>query len=180
MRGRAALPRLWAAKLSPMPKNYSAASDVIDQSKRYEAVISTPKGEIVIAMDPARAPKTVNNFVFLIQDGFYDGLTFHRVVDNFIIQGGCPEGNGRGGPGYSFADEPIDGDYIEGSVAMANSGPNSNGSQFFISTRDNRTRLGRQYNLFGQVIKGLDVVQSIRQGEPITKITVAAVEPSKA
>src|SRR5487761_910773 len=124
-----------------MPKKYTAAEQVIDPAKRYTATITTDRGDIVIALDPARAPKSVNNFVFLAKDGFYDGLTFHRVVDGFVIQGGCPEGSGRGGPGYRFEDEPVVGEYIEGSVSMANAGPNTNGSQFFISTADNRSAL---------------------------------------
>lgn len=159
-----------------MRKSYRHYEEVIDPSKKYEATISTPKGEIVLMLDPDLAPKAVNNFVFLANDGYYDGLTFHRVVDNFIIQAGCPDGNGRGGPGYQFEDEPIKGEYILGSVAMANAGPNTNGSQFFISISDNRQRLGRQYTLFGQVIKGLEVAQQIRPGDVMDKVSVRAVE----
>lgn len=161
-----------------MRKSYRNPEQVIEPGQALEATISTAKGDIVVALYPDKAPKTVNNFVFLARDGYYDGLTFHRVVDNFIIQGGCPEGSGRGGPGYEFEDEPIQGDYIEGSLAMANKGPHTNGSQFFISTVDNRSRLGRQYNLFGQVIKGLDVVHEIRQGDVINSISIEVVQPS--
>lgn len=153
-------------------QQYTESQQVIDVRKRYTATIATDKGEIVIALDPAKAPKTVNNFVFLAKEGFYNGLTFHRVVDSFVIQGGCPEGTGRGNPGYKFEDEPVQGEYLAGSVAMANSGPNTNGSQFFISTVDNRTSLGKQYNLFGQVIKGMNVVTSIAQGDVMQSITV--------
>jgi peptidyl-prolyl cis-trans isomerase B (cyclophilin B) len=156
-----------------MPKQYSRPEQVIDPSKRYRAVITTEKGDIELALDPSRAPKTVNNFVFLAQEGYYDGLIFHRVVDDFVIQGGCPEGSGRGGPGYRFEDEPVQGDYIAGALAMANSGPNTNGSQFFICTVDDRHKLGKQYNLFGQVVKGMDVVGSIKAGDVMSKVTVA-------
>src|SRR5450432_253797 len=148
-----------------MPKSYSGAARVIDPAKRYTATIATARGDIVIALDPKRAPKSVNNFVFRARDGFYDGLTFHRVVDDFVIQGGCPEGTGRGGPGYKFEDEPVQGEYEPGAVAMANSGPNTNGSQFFICTVDDRHKLSKAYNLFGQVTKGMEVVTSIRKDE---------------
>jgi len=156
-----------------MPKRYARADQVIDPSKRYQATISTDRGDIVIDLDPARAPITVNNFVFLARDGFYDGLTFHRVVDDFVIQGGCPEGSGRGGPGYRFNDEPVVGDYVAGAVAMANSGPNTNGSQFFICTVDDRSKLARSYNLFGQVVAGMDIVTSIGQGDVMRSVTIA-------
>jgi peptidyl-prolyl cis-trans isomerase B (cyclophilin B) len=155
-----------------MPKTYKAAEQVIDPAQKYQATISTDKGDIVIDLDPSRAPRTVNNFAFLAGEGFYDGLTFHRVVDDFVIQGGCPEGSGRGNPGYRFDDEPVVGEYIEGAVAMANSGPNSNGSQFFICTVDDTRKLGKQYNLFGQVVEGMDVVLGIRQGDVMRKVTV--------
>ncbi|MBV9099429.1 MAG: peptidylprolyl isomerase [Candidatus Dormibacteraeota bacterium] len=156
-----------------MPKRYSKADQVIDASRRYTATITTDRGDIVIALDPSRAPRTVNNFVFLARDGFYDGLTFHRVVDDFVIQGGDPEGSGRGGPGYRFDDEPVQGEYIAGAVAMANSGPNTNGSQFFICTVDDRHKLAKSYNLFGQVVKGMEVVTSVRQGDVMRTVTVA-------
>ena len=156
-----------------MPKQYSKPEQVIDASRKYQATIATDKGDIVISLDPAKAPKTVNNFVFLAQDGFYDGLTFHRVVPDFVIQGGCPEGSGRGGPGYRFEDEPVQGEYIAGAVAMANAGPDTNGSQFFICTVDDRHKLGKQYNLFGQVIKGMDVVLEIRAGDRMKSVSVA-------
>jgi peptidyl-prolyl cis-trans isomerase B (cyclophilin B) len=158
-----------------MPKSYTHAEQVVDPAKRYQATIETDKGTIEIALDPGRAPRSVNNFVFLAREGFYDGLTFHRVVDDFVIQGGCPEGSGAGGPGYKFADEPVQGEYVPGSVAMANSGPDTNGSQFFICTVDGRNKLTKSYNLFGQVTKGLDVVTSIRRGDVMRKVTVSEV-----
>jgi peptidyl-prolyl cis-trans isomerase B (cyclophilin B) len=157
-----------------MPKkNYTAAEQVIDPAKRYTATIKTDRGDIVIALDAKRAPQSVNNFVFLAKDGFYDGLTFHRIVDDFVIQGGCPEGTGRGGPGYRFDDEPVQGEYEAGAVAMANSGPNTNGSQFFICTVDDRHKLTKSYNLFGQVVKGMDVVGAIRKDDVMQSVTIA-------
>src|SRR5438067_6782824 len=155
-----------------MPKRYDQPEQVIDPAQRYRATLSTDKGAIVIDLDPGRAPATVNNFVFLAREGFYDGLTFHRVVDDFVIQGGCPEGSGRGNPGYRFDDEPVVGEYGPGAVAMANSGPNTNGSQFFICTVDDSQKLARSYNLFGQVVEGMEVVTGIRRGDVIRQVTV--------
>jgi peptidyl-prolyl cis-trans isomerase B (cyclophilin B) len=156
-----------------MPKRYARADQVIDPGKRYQATINTDRGDIVVDLDPSLAPVTVNNFVFLARDGFYDGLTFHRVVDDFVIQGGCPEGSGRGGPGYRFDDEPVLGEYGTGAVAMANSGPNTNGSQFFICTVDGRRKLTKSYTLFGQVVSGMDVVTSVRQGDVMRSVAIA-------
>jgi cyclophilin family peptidyl-prolyl cis-trans isomerase len=113
----------------------------------------------------------VNNFVTLARGGFYDGLTFHRVVPGFVIQGGCPSGTGTGGPGYKFADEPVQGNYRDGAVAMANSGPDTNGSQFFICLGD-QMGLPKQYNLFGTTVAGLDVVKSISVGDAMTSVTI--------
>ena len=132
----------------------------IDPSKAYRATMSTSCGVIVIALDAKGAPETVNNFVFLARDGFYDGLTFHRVVQNFVIQGGDPEGKGYGGPGYTFSDELPDDGYPTGSVAMANSGPDTNGSQFFIVTGD-ASALPNSFSKFGRVVRGLDVARTI-------------------
>ena len=155
-----------------MPHPYSKPEQVIDPSRKYQATIATDKGDIVISLDPGLAPMSVNNFVFLAREGYYNGLTFHRVVPDFVIQGGCPEGSGRGGPGYKFDDEPVKGEYVPGAVAMANAGPNTNGSQFFICTVDDRHKLGKQYNLFGQVIKGMDVVLGIGVGDRMNSVTV--------
>lgn len=135
------------------------------------AVIETEKGTIEFTFFPDRAPKTVSNFVYLSQKGFYDGLTFHRVVPGFVIQGGDPKGDGSGGPGYQFEDETVQGDYKAGAVAMANSGLNTNGSQFFICLEDQPT-LPKSYNLFGQVTLGMDVVKKIQVGDKIKKITI--------
>lgn len=156
-----------------MPKSYARAEQVIDPAKTYTASITTDKGDIQIALDQRRAPRTANNFVFLARDGFYDGLIFHRVVDDFVIQAGCPQGSGRGGPGYMFEDEPVQGEYSAGAVAMANSGPDSNGSQFFICSVDDRHKLAKSYNLFGQVTKGMEVVGSIRQGDVMRSVTIS-------
>ena len=163
-----------------MPKQYSKPEQVIDPSKRYRAVITTEKGDIELALDPSRAPKTVNNFVFLAQEGYYDGLTFHRVVDDFVIQGGCPEGSGRGGPGYRFEDEPVQGEYTAGAVAMANSGPNTNGSQFFITVAPTPHLTGN-HTIFGEVVEGQDIavkianVQRNRQDRPVKDVVLESI-----
>ena len=132
----------------------------IDTSKAYTAVLDTSHGEITIDLDAGRSPLTVNNFVFLAREGFYDGVIFHRCIPGFVIQGGDPTGTGRGGPGYKFRDE-LDGSgsYTRGTVAMANSGPNTNGSQFFICVAD--VGLPYSYTIFGTVTDGMDAVDSI-------------------
>lgn len=144
-----------------MSKQYDSAPDLaIDLSKSYTATLDTSHGEIVIEFDPARSPVAVNNFVFLANDGFYDGVVFHRVIENFMIQGGDPTGTGRGGPGYKFRDElEGPGEYKRGTVAMANAGPNTNGSQFFICHTD--VGLPHSYTIFGKVTDGMEAVDSI-------------------
>ena len=148
------------------------------------ATISTEKGDIAVDLFTDGAPKAANNFVDLAKKGFYDGVIFHRVVPGFVIQGGDPTGTGRGGPGYTFEDEPFKGDYYRGTLAMANAGPNTNGSQFFICLADLSGSLPKKYTIFGQVTKGMDVVDQIaaarlgandRPNEPvmINKVTVA-------
>jgi len=144
----------------------------IDDNATYEVTIATDKGDIVMELDPQLAPNTVNNFVGLARQGFYDNVTFHRVVPGFVIQGGDPEGSGRGGPGYRFDDEPVQGEYTLGAVAMANAGPNTNGSQFFICIDDCTRKLDKAYNLFGYVTSGSDVTQNIRQGDVMRSVTV--------
>ncbi len=144
----------------------------IDPAARYEVTITTDKGDLVLDLDPELAPVTVNNFVALARQGFYDGLTFHRVVPEFVIQGGCPEGSGRGNPGYRFADEPVRGEYTLGAVAMANAGPDTNGSQFFICIDDCRQKLAPSYNLFGYVTSGIEVARSIAVGDVMRSVTV--------
>jgi cyclophilin family peptidyl-prolyl cis-trans isomerase len=144
----------------------------IDESKIYRVTITTDRGPIVMDLDPQLAPNTVNNFIGLARDGYYDGLTFHRVVPEFVIQGGCPEGTGRGGPGYKFEDEPVKGEYTLGAVAMANAGPNTNGSQFFICIDDCRRKLTPNYNLFGYVVEGMDVAGATQVGDVMRKVEI--------
>ena len=144
----------------------------IDGSKIYRTTITTNRGTIVMDLDPQLAANTVNNFVGLARQGYYDGLTFHRVVPDFVVQGGCPEGTGRGGPGYQFRDEPVVGEYTLGAVAMANAGPNTNGSQFFITIDDCQRKLTKDYNLFGYVIEGMDVAQATEVGDVMQSVVV--------
>jgi cyclophilin family peptidyl-prolyl cis-trans isomerase len=144
-----------------MATQYPSAPDLaIDLDKSYTATLDTNHGEIVIELDAARSPLAVNNFVFLAGDGYYDGVIFHRVIENFMVQGGDPTGTGTGGPGYKFRDE-IEGagNYSRGTVAMANAGPNTNGSQFFICHAD--VGLPHSYTIFGKVTSGIEVVDSI-------------------
>ena len=153
----------------------SAPDMNINQDATYRVTLGTSKGEIVMELDPKLAPITVNNFVNLAQDGYYTGLTFHRVGPDFVIQGGCPEGTGTGGPGYRFDDEPVTGEYVLGAVAMANAGPNTNGSQFFICIDDCRSKLAPAYNLFGFVSSGMDVALGIGVGDTMDSVEVAEV-----
>jgi cyclophilin family peptidyl-prolyl cis-trans isomerase len=150
--------------MAPNQKKFSQAPAMsIDPSKRYTATMETTLGTIVISLDPIAAPKTVNNFVFLSEQGYYDDVIFHRIINGFMCQGGDPEGSGRGGPGYKFADElPKPGKYQIGSLAMANAGPNTNGSQFFIVSGPSGCSLPPAYSLFGQVVKGLEVVEAMQ------------------
>ena len=128
-----------------------------------QATMATSEGDITFELFPDAAPKTVENFTKLAKDGFYDGLTFHRIIKDFMIQGGCPEGTGRGGPGYTFEDEFDGNDHkvVRGALAMANAGPNTNGSQFFIVTADATPWLDGHHTNFGQVVGGQDVVDAI-------------------
>jgi peptidylprolyl isomerase len=152
-----------AAEIAKIQHTYSKAPAMtIDVHKFYCVGINTNRGLIVLELDPQYAPVTVNNFVYLAENHFYDGLVFHRVVPGFVIQGGDPTGKGSGGPGYAFKDEPVKGNYTQGCVAMANSGPNTNGSQFFICTANNTTKLQKSYNLFGRVVLGMDVALKIQ------------------
>lgn len=146
----------------------------IDPRKRYRVVIKTDKGTITLELYPQHAPKTVNNFVFLAKEGFYNGIRFHRVIDNFVIQGGDPTGTGRGGPGYKFEDEtkgnPLT--HETGSLSMANAGPDTNGSQFFI-THSPQPHLDGRHTVFGKVVEGQEVVNAIRQGDPMIDVAIA-------
>jgi len=145
----------------------------IDPKKSYRATIETARGNIEIELHAQHAPKTVNNFVFLAREGFYDGVTFHRIVDNFVIQGGDPTGTGTGGPGYRFEDEvknnPLK--HETGVLSMANAGPNTNGSQFFV-THAPQPHLNGRHTVFGKVVGGMDVVNAIRQGDAMTRVTI--------
>ena len=143
-----------------MAKYKSAPDFALDLAKSYTATLHTNHGDIEIQLAPDRSPSTVNNFVFLARDGFYDGVIFHRVVPGFVIQGGDPTGTGSGGPGYKFRDElEGPGSYSRGTVAMANAGPNTNGSQFFVCLDD--VGLPHQYTIFGAVTSGMEAVDSI-------------------
>jgi cyclophilin family peptidyl-prolyl cis-trans isomerase len=134
---------------------------VIDDSKTYQARMETSKGQFTIDLLPTEAPVAVNNFVCLARAGYFDGTPFHRIISGFVIQGGDPTGTGTGGPGYRFNDEPISKDYVKGTVAMANAGPNTNGSQFFVVLDDLRGKLGKNYTIFGEVSAGMDIVDAI-------------------
>ncbi|MEP6960837.1 MAG: peptidylprolyl isomerase [Acidobacteriota bacterium] len=158
-----------------MPKQYSSAPPMaIDPSKSYTATFKTTRGEIVVELFAKDAPKTVNNFVFLAKDKFYDGLNFHRVIPNFMVQGGCPSGSGTGGPGYRFEDEVKNRQnqsHKPGVLSMANAGPGTNGSQFFITHVD-CSYLDDKHTVFGKVTKGKDIVDSVKQGDKIESITI--------
>jgi len=169
-----------------MTQQYDSAPEFnIDSSKSYAATLDTSHGEIVIEFDPGRSPLTVNNFVFLANEGFYDGVIFHRVIENFMIQGGDPTGTGRGGPGYKFRDEiEGSGEYSRGTVAMANAGPNTNGSQFFIVHKD--TGLPHSYTIFGRVTSGMEAVDAIAGSDtdgsdrPHTDVVISKVTVSES
>lgn len=144
----------------------------IDESKIYHTTITTNRGVIEMDLDPNLAPISVNNFVNLARAGYYDNLTFHRVVPGFVIQGGCPDGNGTGGPGYRFEDEPVVAEYTLGAVAMANAGPDTNGSQFFICIDDCTRKLTPDYNLFGFVTSGIEVALETQVGDTMSSVVI--------
>jgi len=146
----------------------------IDPKKKYRITIETIRGTIELDLATQHAPKTVNNFVFLAREGFYDGVCFHRVIPDFMIQGGDPAGTGRGGPGYKFADE-LEGNPLKHEahvISMANAGPDTNGSQFFI-THSPQPHLNGKHTVFGKVVKGQKVVDIVRTGDVMTKVTVS-------
>ena len=158
-----------------MAKTYSSPPPMsIDPKKRYTAIFKTEKGIFEVELFADKAPKTVNNFVFLARDGFYDGLTFHRVIRDFVAQGGCPLGTGTGGPGYKFEDETRGNSHRHevGSLSMANAGPNTNGSQFFICHKP-QPHLDGKHTVFGKVRKGMDVVLRLEQGDLIDQILIS-------
>jgi len=167
-------------------KQYSAPPEMqIDANKSYRAVLHTTEGDMTVELFPKDVPTTVNNFVFLAREGYYENVPFHRIIKNFMVQTGDPTGTGRGGPGYRFADEPVTRPYVRGTLAMANAGPNTNGSQFFIVHKD--YPLPPNYTIFGQVVEGLDTLDAIantpvRQGSeptpsvPTKDVRITSVE----
>lgn len=166
--------------------NQSKAPEMkIDKTKKYQALMNTSEGIITIELYANQTPITVNNFVALSQQGFYNGTIFHRVIKDFMIQGGDPKGDGTGGPGYKFNDEAFQGSYTAGTIAMANAGPNTNGSQFFIMHKD--YPLPKNYVIFGKVLDGMEVVDKIatsavqpntfgENSKPVTPVKVNSVE----
>lgn len=168
---------------APKSQQFPAPPEMgIDPDQRYTATLSTTLGDLVVALDAVRAPRTVNNFVYLALNHYYDGVIFHRIINGFMCQGGDPTGTGRGGPGYRFDDElPKPGQYQIGSLAMANAGPNTNGSQFFVVSGPSGTGLPPAYSLFGQVVKGLEIVdemqrvQTDRNDRPATDVVINSV-----
>ncbi|MGB1110378.1 MAG: peptidylprolyl isomerase [Gammaproteobacteria bacterium] len=157
-----------------MAQQWSSAPEMqIDPEKTYHAKIETNKGEITVKFAPEHAPRSVNNFVFLSREGFYDDCAFHRVIPNFVIQGGDPTGSGRGGPGYRFDCEtkgnPLK--HEAGVLSMAHAGPNTNGSQFFI-THSPQPHLDGVHTVFGKVVEGMDVVNAIKAGDKMVKVTI--------
>ena len=165
--GRVPLPRQTKEIGVDMPEQYSSPPEMaIDPSKKYAATIHTSKGDMSLDLLTADAPITVNNFVFLAREGFYTGGGFHRVIKDFMVQGGCPKGDGTGGPGYRFQDEPVTRSYVKGTLAMANSGPNTNGSQFFI-VHGADAGLPPNYTIFGMLTDGVDVLDSLANS-PVT------------
>lgn len=159
---------------------------VIDTSKRYTAKVVTNMGGMTVALDSVIAPRTVNSFVFLARYHYFDGISFHRIIPGFVLQGGDPTGTGRGGPGYQFADElPPPGRYELGSLAMANAGPDTNGSQFFVISGPDGVRLPPSYSLFGKVVAGLETVAAIdavgsKSGKPSKAVTIESVTISES
>ncbi len=172
---------------APVPQQFGQSFELgIDTSKRYTATMDTSLGTIVIALDAINAPTTVNNFVALAGHHYYDGVIFHRIIKGFMCQGGDPTGTGRGGPGYRFDDEPVKQRYQLGSVAMANAGPNTNGSQFFLISGPSGVGLPPQYNHFGQIVKGMEVLEAMqsvatdRSDRPNTPVVINSVTVSVA
>ena len=164
---------------APKCQKFSSEPEMgIDVTKRYTATMETSMGTLVIALDALKAPRTVNSFIFLALNHYYDGIIFHRIIQGFVCQGGDPTGTGMGGPGYKFADElPKPGQYQIGSLAMANAGPNTNGSQFFITTVVTDWLNGRHV-VFGKVVEGMELVKQIeglgtQSGATMKKITIA-------
>ncbi len=166
---------------APADKQWSEPPAMtVDPAKTYRAAIETSKGSFEVELFPDDAPLAVNNFVCLARAGYFDNTVFHRVVPGFVIQGGDPTASGRGNPGYRFPDEPITRDYATGTLAMANSGPDTNGSQFFIVLEGGAKQLQKLYTIFGQVTEGMDVVEAIGQTNPsVEPVTLQSVTISE-
>jgi cyclophilin family peptidyl-prolyl cis-trans isomerase len=158
---------------------------IIDQNKSYEATLHTSQGDITISLNTKETPITANNFIFLAKNEFYNNTIFHRAISGFMIQGGDPRGDGTGGPGYQFADEDFEGEYLRGTVAMANAGPNTNGSQFFIMHQD--YALQPNYVIFGKVVAGIETVDKIagakvtssfsgEMSKPVEPVTIKSID----
>jgi cyclophilin family peptidyl-prolyl cis-trans isomerase len=169
----------------PTPTTSALPPMILDPQMEYTAILNTADGKITVHLNGTETPITVNNFVYLSRKGFYNNTIFHRVIKNFMIQGGDPLGNGTGGPGYTFADEPFTGEYTRGTMAMANAGPDTNGSQFFIMHQD--TNLPKNYVIFGKVTNGLDVLDKIAEAtvsanvngeysQPVDPVKILTVE----
>ena len=170
-----------------MPNQYSSPPEMtIDKTKTYTATIATSQGTMTAELFASEVPVTVNNFVFLARDGFYTDGGFHRIIKDFMVQGGCPKGDGTGGPGYRFADEPVTRKYVKGTLAMANSGPNTNGSQFFI-VHGADVGLPPNYTIFGMLTDGMDVLDTLanspvgsggggENSKPATPLGIQSVE----
>lgn len=165
----------------------SAPAMQLEAGADYWARLTTSKGEMVVDLDETGAPLTVNNFVFLAEQGYYTNVPFHRIISGFMVQTGDPTGRGSGGPGYRFADEVVTKDYLRGTLAMANAGPNTNGSQFFICHVDLTGRLPKNYTIFGQLTEGFDVLDAIasvqvrpsasgEMSSPVEPVTLVSVE----
>jgi peptidyl-prolyl cis-trans isomerase B (cyclophilin B) len=168
----AILPLAACAGGTPKSKTYSSPPEMqIDPNKQYTAIIETDKGNLILELFAADVPVTVNNFVFLAREGFYDGTTFHRVIADFVAQGGDPTGTGSGGPGYTFDDEFTNHKHVTGAISMANYGPNTNGSQFFICYSP-QPHLDGHHSVFGQLLEGMDVLLQIKQGDVINRIVI--------
>jgi len=157
---------------SSKPKTYSAPPTMnIFVNKKYTAIMETNKGTMVLELFAKDVPRTVNNFVFLAREGYYDNTIFHRVIAGFMAQGGDPTGTGTGGPGYKFADEFTSHTHVTGTLSMANSGSNTNGSQFFICFAP-QPHLNGLHTVFGQLIEGMDVLNKIVQGDKLIRVTI--------
>lgn len=172
-------------KMEPTKAQNDVLGTQTDENKSYSAVLKTSAGEITIQLNTKETPKTANNFISLAKKGFYNNTVFHRVIKGFMIQGGDPNGDGTGGPGYKFDDEPFEGEYSRGTIAMANSGPNTNGSQFFIMHQD--YPLPKSYVIFGKVTSGIEIVDKIASSpveansmgeisKPTTPVKIESVE----